>query len=68
MVQNFSDKNRHMRTISLNAQYIVLFKNPHDSSQYVHLAKQLYLHNSRFAHEAYVDATNRSYGYILLDL
>jgi len=68
MVQNFFNKNRHMRTISLNAQYIVLFKNPHDSSQFVHLTKQLYPHNSRFAHEAYVDATKRPYGYILLDL
>jgi len=27
MVQNFLNKNHHMRTISLNAQYIVLFKN-----------------------------------------
>jgi len=68
MVQNFFNKNRHMRTISLNAQYIVLFKNPRDSSQFIHLAKQLYPHNSRFAHEAYVDATKRPYGYILLDL
>jgi len=68
MVQNFSDKNRHMRTISLNAQYIVLFKNARDSSQFIHVAKQLYPHNSRFAHEAYVDATKRPYGYILLDL
>jgi len=57
-----------MRTISLNAQYIILFKNPHDSSQFIHLAKQLYPHNSRFAHEVYVDATKRPYGYILLDL
>jgi len=57
-----------MRTISLNAQYIVLFKNLRDSSQFVHLAKQLYPHNSRFAHEAYVDAMNRPYGYILLYL
>jgi len=38
MVQNFFNKNRHMRTIILNAQYIVLFKNPHESSQFVHLA------------------------------
>jgi len=67
-VQNFFNKNRHMRTISLNAQYIILFKNPHDSSQFIHLAKQLYPHNSRFAHEVYVDATKRPYGYILLDL
>ena len=68
MVQNFFNKNRHMRTISLNAPYIVLFKNPRDSSQFVHLAKQLYPHNSRFAHEAYVDATKRPYSYILLNL
>jgi len=45
MVQNFCNKNRHMRMISLNAQYIILFKNPHDSSQFVHVAKQLYPHN-----------------------
>jgi len=68
MVQNFFNQNRHMRTISLNAQYIILFKNPRDSSQFVHLAKQLYPHNSRFAHKAYVDATKRPYAYILLDL
>jgi len=43
--------------MSLNVQYIVLFKNPHDSSQLVHLAKQLYPHNLRFAHEAYIVAT-----------
>ena len=57
-----------MRTISLNAQYIVLFKNPRNSSQFVHLAKQLYPHNSHFAHEAYINATKCPYGYILLDL
>ena len=34
MVQNFFNKNKHMRTISLNAQYIVLFKNPRDNSQF----------------------------------
>jgi len=68
MVQNVFNKNRHMRTISLNVQYIVLFKNPCDSSQFIHLAKQLYSHNSRFAHETYVDAMKRPYSYILFDL
>jgi len=53
--------------IGLNAQHILLFKNTRNSSQFVHLAKQLYPHNSRFAHEAYVYATKRPYGYILLD-
>jgi len=68
MVQNFFNKNKHMRTISLNAQYIVLFKNPHDSGQFSHLAKQLYPHNSRYALDAYIDATTEPYGYLLLDL
>jgi len=68
MVQNFFDKNKHMRTISLNAQYIALFKNPRDNSQFTHLAKQLYPHNTRFALEAYIDATREPYGYLLLDL
>ena len=63
-MQNFFN----MRTISLNTWYIVLFNNPHGSSQLVHLAKQLYPHNSRFAHGAYIDATKRPYGYLLLDL
>ena len=34
MVQNFFNKNKHMRTISLNAQYIALFKNPRDNGQF----------------------------------
>jgi len=42
MVQNFFNKNKHMRTISLNTQYIILFKNLQDSSQFVHLAKHFY--------------------------
>ena len=68
MVQNFFNKNKHMRTISLNAQYIVLFKNPRDNSQFAYLAKQLYPHNSRYAQDAYIDATKEPYGYLLLDL
>ena len=50
------------------AQYIVLFKNPRDNSQFAHLAKQLYPHNGPFAHEAYIDAKKDAYGYLLLDL
>ena len=67
MVQNFFNNNRHLRTISLHAQYVVLLKNLQDSSQFVHLTKQLYLHNLRFVHKAYVNTTKRPYGYLLLD-
>jgi len=30
LTQNIFHKNKHMRAISLNAHYLVLFKNPHD--------------------------------------
>jgi len=52
-----------MTTISLNSQYIVLFKNPHNNSQFTHLVKQLYPHNTRYTHEAFIDATHQPYGY-----
>jgi len=68
MVQNFFNKNKHMRTISLNAQYIVLFKNPRDNSQFAHLARQLYPHNYRFAVDAYKNSTQDAFGYLLIDL
>jgi len=68
LLQNFFLRNKYMRTISLNAQYIVLFKNPRDNSQFVHLAKQLYPRKSAYAIEAYTDATLQPYGYLLLDL
>jgi len=67
MVQNFFNKNKHMRTISLNAQYIVLFKNPRDNLQFLDLGKQLYPRNSRYALDAYIDATSEPFGYLLLD-
>jgi len=57
-----------MRTISLNAQYIFLFKNPRDNSQFAHLARQLYPHNYRFAVDAYKNSTQDTFGYLLIDL
>ena len=57
-----------MRTISLNAQYIVLFKNPRDNSQFAHLARQPYPHNYRYAMDAYINATKEAFGYLVVDL
>jgi len=66
--QNVFDKNKHVRTITLNAPYLVLFKNPRDAGQLAILARQMYPNTSNFAMEAYADATSVSYGYILVDL
>ena len=68
LVQNLFPKNKESRTISLNSQYIVVFKNPRDVSQITILAKQMYPGRVKFVQEAFADATSTPYGYILVDL
>ena len=66
ITQNLFDKNnKNQRTISLNAHYMVLFKNPRDKSQIEVLARQLKLPSLPFA---YTDATKRPHGYLVLDM
>jgi hypothetical protein len=68
ITQNMFPKNKHARTISLNSHYMVLFKNPRDAGQFAVLARQMYPNSSKFAVEAFKDATIVPYGYLLIDL
>jgi hypothetical protein len=68
LTQNMYHKSKQARTMSLNTQYLVLFKNPRDATQVATLGRQMYPNNSKFLVEAFKDATKRSYGYLLLDL
>ena len=68
ITQNIFHQGKGQRDISLNAQYIVIFRNLRDRAQICHLARQVYLENSRFLEEAYWDATSQPFGYLLLDL
>jgi len=68
LTQNLFPKNKFARTISLNAHYMVLFKNPRDVSQFANLARQMYPKTSQFAVEAYKDPTREPYRYLLVDL
>ena len=68
IVQNLFHQSKESRTISLNCHYIVLFKNPRDRSQIVHLAKQMYPGQTNFMIEAYADATGLPYSYLFIDL
>jgi len=54
--------------MSLNAHYMVLFKNPRNGAQLANLARQMYPKTSRFAVEAYKDAIREPYSYLLVDL
>jgi len=68
LAQNLFPKNKFARTISLNAHYMILFKNPRDVSQFANLARQMYPRKWQFAVEAYRDATQLPYSYLLVDL
>ena len=56
------------RTMSLNAHYLVLFKNPRDASQITFLARQIFPLKSKFMIEAYEDGTSGPYSFLVLDL
>jgi hypothetical protein len=47
---------------------MVLFKNPRDQQQIAVLARQMYPHNSDRMLQIYNEATQRPYGYLLIDL
>ena len=68
LIQNFFHQGKEIRSITLNAHYILLFKNPRDRQQQAILARQMYGKNSRMLEEAYADATARPHGYLLIDL
>jgi len=68
LVQNLFLKSPSHRTASLNAHYIIVFKNPRDSSQIIHLAKQISPMNPKFITSAFAQSTEKAHGYLMLDL
>jgi hypothetical protein len=46
----------------------VVLKNTRDKHQFSHLARQVYAENSKRLYEAYLEATENPYGYLLVDL
>ena len=64
MLQNIFPKGSQRRTISIHAQYQVLFRNPRDSLQISILARQLCPLSSKSFLEIYKTATYRAYGYL----
>jgi hypothetical protein len=67
LTQNVFAKNPFFRTISLNALYVFIFKNPRDSSQITHFAKQFAPGNTQWVVDAFRDCTRAGYSYILFD-
>ena len=68
ITQNLFHASKETRTITLNAQYMVLFKNVRDKLQIGHLSRQMFPNNAKHMVEAYTDATSEPYSYLFLDL
>lgn len=68
IVQNLFHQSKMMRTISLNSQYVVLYKNPRDKQQIENLGRQMYPNNVKFLTTSFEDATSQPYGYLVVDL
>ena len=68
LTQNLFNNNKPNRTISLNAHYIILFKNVRDATQVQCLARQMFPRKSEAMMQGYKDATGKPYGYSLVDL
>ncbi len=65
LVQNLFIQGKASRTISLNTNYLVLFKNPRDKYQISLLGRQMFPGNTKYFLEAFNDATSSTYGYHL---
>lgn len=68
ITQNLFYKGSAHRDLSLNANYIILFKNPRDKGQASVLARQLYPGKTEYFMKSYSDATEKPYGYLLINL
>src|SRR5207245_1259033 len=68
LMQNIFHKAKEIRTITLNAQYIVLFKNPRDRQQIKVLARQMFDGDAKVMEKAFEMATAEPHGYLLVDL
>jgi len=68
ITQNFFHQGPSSRDISLNSKYIVVFKNPRDKTQIVHLAQQVYPENISSYHKTYLEACKDPYTYLFLGL
>lgn len=66
--QNIFYQSKFSRTISLNAKYLVIFKNVRDQYQFFPLARQLHPENPAHLLKVYKDCTKEPYGYLMIDL
>lgn len=68
LLQNIFPPGKYMRTVSLNAHYIILFKNSRDEQQVKTLGRQIFPNQSKYFMDAYKKATSEPYSYLCVTL
>lgn len=68
LLQNIFPPGKYMRTDSLNAHYIILFKNSRDEQQVKTLGRQIFPNQSKYFMDAYKKATIVPYSYLCVTL
>lgn len=66
--QNLYPPGVYAKSILLNCQHVVLFKNVRDNRQIITFGSQVFTGRSKFWMDAYARAVRRPYGYVLVDL
>lgn len=68
--QNLFHSSKQSRTITLNAKYLVVFKNIRDRMQIKHLCRQIAIGNasSNEIYDAYISATSKPFSHFIFDL
>ena len=67
LVQKVYNQGKSQRTISLNSDYSVVFRNGRDASQFQTLAYQICPSNGDWLVDAFKDATSKQYWCLVLD-
>jgi hypothetical protein len=67
ITQNLYLQGKYARTVSLNTQYIVLFRSLRDVSQISILGRQMFPGKSKLLSQVYVDVMKLPYTYLIID-
>jgi hypothetical protein len=67
-MQSAFSKGKENRTMSINSQYIILFKNHRDMLTPTIFARQMYPNSSKKFMVKYMEATKRPFGYLFINL
>ena len=68
LLQNLFHGGKEMRNLSLNTNYLTVFKNPRDQQQIGVLARQMYPGNAKYFLDEFKKATRQPFTYMVVDL